>query len=287
MNRRGWLRGAVVGTLALGIAPRLLAVPLRDAAARLAELERVHGGRLGVAMLDTGSGRRIAHRGDQRFLMCSTFKLLLAAAVLARVDRGEEKPDRRIVFDKSVLLDWAPVTRQHVGPPGMTVADLCQAAITQSDNTAANLLLKQIGGPQAVTAYARGLGDEATLLDRYEPELNPRDTTTPQSMLADMQQLLLGDRLSLSSREALIRWLVDCQTGLQSLRAGLPKGWRAGDKTGQWDGDGAGANNDVAIIWPPRRKPLLVTAYYMNHTMESAGRKAVLAEVGRIAATVA
>jgi len=267
--------------------PAVAKPALDGAGAKLAMLERRHGGRLGVAILDTGSGRREGYRNGERFLMCSTFKLLLASAVLQRVDAGKEKLDRRIVFGKDVLLDYAPISKQHVGPPGMTVSELCAAAITLSDNTAANLLLKEIGGPQAFTAYARSLGDQFTLLDRYEPALNPYDMTTPDAMLADMQQVLLGDRLSRSSRALLMRWLVACQTGLQSLRAGMPKDWRVGDKTGQWDGNGSGANNDIAIIWPPNRKPLLVTAYYMNHTTDPSTRKAVLAEVGRIVASMA
>lgn len=288
MERRAVLKAALAGAVLLAVRPALcFAARRHDAAAALARLERVHGGRLGVAILDTGSGDRVGHRGDERFLMCSTFKLLLAAAVLHRVDRDEEKLDRRIVFGKDVLLDYVPVTSRHVGPPGMTVAQLCEAAITLSDNTAANLLLRQIGGPQAVTAYARSLGDPDTLLDRYEPELNPYDTTTPSAMLGDMRKVLLGRALSQASRRRLTHWLLHCQTGLQSLRAGLPSGWEAGDKTGQWDGNGSGANNDIAIVWPPGRKPLLVAAYYMNRTTDPAGRKAVLAEVGRIVATAA
>ena len=289
MLRRDLLKGMALGGAAIAagpVAPALARPALDGAGAKLAMLERRHGGRLGVAILDTGSGRREGHRDDERFLMCSTFKMLLVAGVLQRVDRNEEKLDRRIVFGKDVLLDYAPVTKQHAGPPGMTVAALCEAAITLSDNTAANLLLKQIGGPQAVTTYARSLGDEFTLLDRYEPALNPIDTTTPKSMLDDMRQVLLGDRLSPSSREMLIRWMVACRTGLQSLRAGMPGDWRVGDKTGQWDGNGSGANNDIAIIWPPNRKPLLVTAYYMNHGMDPSTRKAVLADVGRIVASI-
>lgn len=287
MQRRDMLKGLVLGSAALALgrlAPASAKTATADVASRLAAVERRHGGRLGVAILNTGNGRRASYRGNERFLMCSTFKLLLVAAVLARVDRGEEVLSRRIVYDKDAVLDWAPVTRKHIGPPGMTIARLCLAAITLSDNTAANLLLKQIGGPQSVTAYARSLRDEFTLLDRYEPALNPVDTTTPRSMLDDMRQVLLGDRLSRSSREMLIRWMVSCQTGLQSLRAGISKDWRVGDKTGQWDGNGVGANNDIAIIWPPDRKPVLVTAYYMNHATEPSIRKAVLAEVGRIVA---
>jgi len=288
MRRRDVLKGIAVGSAVMATA-RMAPASAKPAgvSAKLAMLEHQHGGRLGVAILDTGSGRREGYRDDERFLMCSTFKLLLAAAVLHRVDVGEEKLDRRIVFGKDVLLDYAPVTKQHVGPPGMTVSALCEAAITLSDNTAANLLLKAIGGPQAVTAYAHSLGDESTLLDRYEPALNPIDRTTPNAMLDDMRQLLLGDRLSRSSREMLIRWMVACQTGLQSLRAGIPAGWRVGDKTGQWDGNGTGANNDIAIVWPPNRKPILVAAYYMNHSTNPSTRKAVLADVGHAVAALA
>ncbi|MGH8215274.1 MAG: class A beta-lactamase [Rhodanobacteraceae bacterium] len=290
MRRRDVLKSMALGGAAIAMgrmAPAAATPGMEEGAeAHLARLERRQGGRLGVAILDSGNGRREGYRADERFLMCSTFKLLLASAVLHRVDHGKEKLDRRIVFGKDVLLDWAPVTSKHAGPPGMTVSELCEAAITLSDNTAANLLLKQIGGPQAVTAYARRLGDSLTLLDRYEPDLNPYDTTTPFAMLGDMQKVLLGGALSQTSREQLTLWLLNCQTGLQSLRAGFPSGWKIGDKTGQWDGNGIGANNDIAIVWPPRRKPLLVAAYYMNRTTDPAGRKAVLAEVGRIVASM-
>jgi beta-lactamase class A len=286
MNRRELLKGAALGAIALAVSPRVLAMQARGAAARLAMLEHQRGGRLGVAVLDTGSGTRIAWRGDERFLMCSTFKLLLAAAVLRKVDSGTERLDRRIVFGKDVLLEYAPVTRQHIGPPGMTVAQLSEAAVTLSDNTAANLLLASIGGPSGVTRYARTLGDTVTHLDHLEPELNRHngedDTTTPWAMLGDMQELLLGDALSQASREQLTRWLTANKTGGDSLRAGLPPDWRESDKTGS----GRTANNDVAILWPPRRKPLLVTAYYDNAGADGTARKAVLAEVGRIVATV-
>jgi len=287
MQRRDVLKGFVLGgaALALGRAARVDAnLAFDSVGVQLAALERRHGGRLGVAIWDTGNGRRASHRGDERFLMCSTFKLLLAAVVLERVDRGVEKLDHRIVFSKDGLLEYAPVTSKHVGLPGLTISELCEAAITLSDNTAANLLLKEIGGPGAWTRYARTLGDTVTLLDRAEPDLNPYDITTPQAMLEDMQKVLLGRALSQSSRDQLTRWLLNCQTGLRSLRAGFPSDWKVGDKTGQWDGNGVGANNDIAIVWPPSRKPILITAYYMNPTTHPIGRKAVLAEVGRIVA---
>lgn len=263
------------------------AVPATGPLAELAALERRHGGRLGVAILDTVSGRRINHRGEQRFPMLSTFKMLAAALVLARVDRGEEQLDRRIVFTAEDLVTHSPATALHVGPPGMTLAELCAATITVSDNTAGNLLLASFGGPAALTAFARSLGDRYTRLDRIEPDLNeatpgdPRDTTTPAAMLANMRALLLGDALSAASRAQLIDWLVANATGDQRLRAGMPADWRVGDKTGT---SGNGVVNDVAIAWPPGRGPLLVTAYYAEADATPGQRNAVLADVGRIVA---
>lgn len=290
MDRRNLLKGALLGASALALRPALaMAGQAEGAAARLAALERRHGGRLGVAVLDTGSGRQIAHRGDERFLMCSTFKLLAVAAVLARVDRGREQLDRHIVFGSDVVLSYAPVTSQRVGPPGMSVAELCAAAITVSDNTAANLLLASLGGPDAVTTFVRGLGDPITRLDRTEPDLNvgspgdERDTTTPNAMLATMQRVLLGNGLSQASREQLLAWLRACTTGGTRLRAGLPVGWTVGDKTGSGSQDEA---NDVAIAWPPQRKPLLIATYYAGSHADHAGRDAVLAEVARVAASI-
>lgn len=286
MNRRDWLRNVVVGAVMLALNPVPTFAKEAEADGRLAALERKHGGRLGVAILDTGSGRRLQHRAEERFLMCSTFKFLLVAKVLERIDAGKENAGRHIVYGKDALLEYAPTTRQHVGPPGMTVGELCEATVTLSDNTAANLLLHAVGGPAAVTDYVRGLGDAITRLDRMEPELNradgDKDTTTPWAMLGDLNTLILGDALPPASRAKLTGWLAGCQTGLQSVRAGLPSNWRVGDKTGQ----GTHANNDVAIAWPPGRKPVLVCAYYQHESLDADGRKAVLAEVGRIAAAV-
>lgn len=255
--------------------------------ARLAALQLQHGGRLGVAILVTDSGRRINHFGEQRFPMCSTFKFLAAAQVLARVDRGEEQLDRRVVFERGDLVPYSPVTEQHVGTPGMTMAELCHAAVAVSDNTAGNLLLANFGGPAALTAFARSLGDGKTRLDRVEPDLNeavpgdPRDTTTPAAMLGNMHALLLGDTLSPASRAHLADWMVATTTGDERLRAGLPAGWRVGDKTGTSPN---GVTNDIAIAWPPGRGPLLIAAYYAESSIPQQQRNAVLAEVGRIAA---
>lgn len=287
MNRRALLKGAALGAAALTLGSRTSLASANDLEARLAALERRRGGRLGVSILDTGNGQRLAYRAGERFLMCSTFKWLAAAAVLARVDRGQERLDRRVVFGKDVVLSYAPVTSQHTGGQGMTVAELCQAAITVSDNTAANLLLTSLGGPSSVTSFVRSLGDPTTRLDRTEPELNVgapgdlRDTTTPDAMLGDLRKLLVGDVLSEGSRKQLETWLRATSTGNDTLRAGMPQGWAVGDKTGSGS---HGERNDVAIVWPPQRKPLLIAAYYVNPSIDDAGRNSVLADVGRIAA---
>ncbi len=174
--------------------------------------------------------------------------------MLARVDRGQERLDRRIVFSDKDLVTYSPVTKDHVGPAGMSVADICAAAVTLSDNTAGNLMLASFGGPAALTAYARSLGDGLTRLDRIETALNeaapgdPRDTTTPNAMLGDMQRLLVGDALSAKSRRHLTQWLLASKTGTKRIRAGLPSDWRVGDKTGGGDN---GTANDIAVAWPP------------------------------------
>ena len=210
LSRRTALTGALFAVPAFARAQ----VPSNDANAALAELERTAGGRLGVSMLNLATGRSAGHRQDERFLLCSTFKALAAAFVLARVDRKEEKVDRRIVFSKKDLVSWSPGTEAYTGGRGMTVAALCEAAVTQSDNTAANLLLKSFGGPAGLTAFLRSIGDKATRLDRYEPALNEhdgpndlRDTTSAAATLETLRTLLFGDVLSKPSRAQLAAWL--------------------------------------------------------------------------------
>ena len=255
----------------------------------LAELERRHGGRLGVAILDTASQRLIAHRGDERFAMCSTFKALAAAYVLARVDRKQEDLSRVIVYGKDQLVPYSPTTENHTGAGGLSVGSICEAAVTLSDNTAANLLLDSFGGPPALTAWLRSTGDQVTRLDRREPDLNenragdPQDTTTQIAMLQSLRTLILGDVLTGASRDQLIAWLVSNTTGDKKLRAGLPKGWRVGDKTGSGSNN---ASNDIAVIWPPNRPPLIVTVYYTDAKASGDQVNALIADVGRLVAQV-
>ena len=254
----------------------------------LAELERRHGGRLGVAVLDTRTMNGVAHRGDERFPLCSTFKFLAAAFVLARVDHGQERLDRRVAYTRDDLVTYSPVTEQYVDA-GMTLSELCDAAVTLSDNTAGNLLLDSFGGPAGLTAYMRSLGDAVTRLDRRETELNearpgdPRDTTTPAAMAELLRQTVLGDALSGASRAQLTAWLVANKTGDKRLRAGVPKNWRVGDKTGT---GGHNATNDVGVLWLPGRPPIIVAAYSVEARASNEERNAVLAEVGRLAAAV-
>jgi beta-lactamase class A len=251
-----------------------------------ADIEAKTGGRLGVAVHDTGSGLRATHRGDERFPLCSTFKVLAAAAILARVDDGKERLARPIAIRPEDIVTYSPGTKPHAGQ-SMPLGDVCAAAITLSDNTAGNLMLDALGGPGALTAYARALGDHATRLDRTEPTLNDvrpgeiKDTTTPSAMVADLDALLVGDALSPASKEQLAAWLVANTTGDARLRAGLPAGWRVGDKTGTCNSATA---NDVGIAWPPGRAPILMAAYLAESTASRDQQNAAIADVGRAVA---
>jgi beta-lactamase class A len=277
--------------LAGTVRPSAAAAADRAAALRdgIEALERRHGGRLGVAILDTARQQPIAHRGDERFALCSTHKFLAVAGVLAGVDRGMLSLDRRIVYGPDQLVPYSPVTEAHAGTDGLTLEALCEAALTLSDNTAANLLLDSIGGPRGLTSWLRRVGDGVSRLDRREPALNeatpgdPRDTTTPLAMLGNLQRLVLGSVLRPASRSRLAAWLVACQTGEKRLRGGVPAGWRAGDKTGSGGHD---ATNDIAVLWPPDRAPILVAAYYAEADASGEARDAVLAELGRLAALI-
>ena len=221
--------------------------------------------------------------------MCSTFKLSLAAAILSRADKGQEDLSKVIRYGKSDLLDVSPVTSRNV-ETGMRVADLCEAAIRYSDNTAANLLLAELGGPDGVTQWWREIGDRVTRLDRREPALNvpdgDKDTTTPAAMLGNLKTMLLGNGLSQQSQGRLMSWLAGNTTGGAMLRAGMPGSWAVGDKTGRWSSTdpAQGATNDIAIVTPPGRKPILIAAYTMGGRGDDAARQAAVAEIGRIIA---
>ena len=241
------------------------------------------GARIGVAVLDEHSGRAWNHRAAERFAFTSTFKAFAAAALLARVDRGEDRLDRRVVFAASDLVTWSPTTEKRVGEPGMTLAEMAEAAITVSDNTAGNLLLKAIGGPQGLTTFLRSVGDDVGRLDRWETELNearpgdPRDTTTPAAAAHSLRELVLGKVLTPASRERLTDWLLGDRVGAPLLRAGLPPSWKIADKTGA---GGNGARAIVAVCWPPERKPITIAVYIAETAATMADRNTAVAEIG-------
>ena len=251
----------------------------------LAHIERSAQGHLGVAMLDTGSGLALGWRQDERFAMASTFKLVLAGWMLALVDQGKERLDARVVYGRDVVVNYSPVSGPRAGDGGgLTVAELCSATVSLSDNTAANVLLARHGGPAWFTAFVRALGDRSTRLDRNEPSLNeaavgdPRDTTTPLAMLQTMHKLVLGDVLTPASRAWLQRWLAETSTGDKRLRAGAP-GWKVGDKTGTAR---SGTSNDIGVLWPAGGgAPVLVTCYLTQSTASPEQRDAAIAQVAR------
>jgi beta-lactamase class A len=286
LTRRGFLAPLLLAPLA----PRLLwSDPPSSLSSTFTTIETRSRGKLGCAVLDLATKQRTGQRMDERFPMCSTFKFLVTALVLKRVEDNQEQLARRITYTKADLLSYAPVTQKHLAD-GMTIAELCDAAMTLSDNTAANLLLTSFGGPSALNAFLRSIGDTTTRLDRNEPTLNeaiagdPRDTTTPAAMLENLRHILLGNVLTMSSRSMLANWMLSNKTGDARLRAGLPRTWRAGDKTGSGE---HGTTNDIAILWPPRRSPVLVTVYLTQSTLDDNGRNAILADVGRaVAATI-
>ena len=264
-----------------------------DAATRLQSLE-VGQARLGVCFLDTATGEVSGRRMEEYFAMCSTFKLPLVAACLREADQGRLDLSEILTYSKADLLPWAPVTRKNLANGGMTIAALAQAAQELSDGAAANLLVKRLGGPGAVTARFREMGDSVTRLDRYEPDLglvlsaDLRDTTSPMAMAHLVRRIVTGDLLLSSSRELLLRWMQNTDTGRNRLRSGLPAEWRSGNKTGTGRTEGTTNKcNDVAITFPPGRPPIIVAAYFDSgeYTAQTERRhEAVLAEVGRTAA---
>jgi len=244
-------------------------------------------------MLDSGSGRTLGRRADQHFGMCSTFKLLLAAAVLREADAGRLQLEEFIEFSQKDMVAHAPVTTQHLKAGQMSIVALAEATQKTSDNVAANLLIGKLGGPEKLTALFRDMGDPVTRIDRLEPEMNlvigddERDTTTPRAMAETVARIMDGNLLEPGSRERLAEWMVATSTGSKRIRAGLPADWKAGDKTGTaLSPKMPNKHNDVAVIWLPERAPIVIAAYYdadAHYDRMRPEEDAVLAEVGRIA----
>jgi beta-lactamase class A len=249
---------------------------------RLAELERRHGARLGVYALATGTGATVAYRADERFAFCSTFKTLAAAAVLHRNPLGHL--DKHVTYTSADVDSISPITEHHVAT-GMTIRQLCDAAIRYSDGTAGNLLMRDIGGPGRLTAYLRELGDTISRMDDYEPKLNrigprdPRDTTTPRAIAGTYRALVLGDALTAGKRALLTGWLEHTTgVGAERVQAGLPNRWRLAHKTGTGD---YGRANDIAIAWPPNAEPLVLAVMSERRGYHTPPVNALIAQATR------
>jgi beta-lactamase class A len=277
-------------SLAIGAAVGGALTPAAYAASAERTLKAIHkriGGRLGVHILDSQSGRRIAYDDDARYAMASTFKLMLAAALLWQVDRKAFTLDHELSISREDLLPTSPEVEAKLkaGATSMSVRDLCAAIVISSDNAAANILLKGIGGPSAFTTFMRSIGDEKTRLDRAEMDLNtnlpgdPRDTTTPRAMVDSMLRVFTQDVITVRSRALLIDWMMQSRTGLERVRAGIPKSWQVGDKTGTGL---SGAVNDLALAWPPERRPILIAVYMSESKLPLNDLAAAHAEIGRL-----
>jgi beta-lactamase class A len=254
------------------------------AEALLTKLEGDSGARLGVYALNTADGAQIRHRAEERFPVCSTFKVILVSAILQRSTRITDLLQQRIHYGQSDLVSYSPISEKHLND-GMTVAELCAAAIQYSDNTSANLLMKILGGPSAVTAFARSIGNSEFRLDRWETALNtaipgdPRDTATPEAMARSLQALALGDTLPASHREQLNDWLRGNTTGAKRIRAAIPARWQVGDKTGSGD---YGTANDLAVLWPPGRKPIVLAIYHTQKEADAKSRDEIISGAAQI-----
>lgn len=252
-----------------------------DRALDLAELEARHGGRIGLCAA-TPAGR-VHWRGDQRFLFCSTFKLFLAAATLERVQRGEESLDRAIPVTAADMIFHAPVTTPAVGA-ALTIEQLCKGAVEVSDNPAANILIREMGGLEAWRAWYPAIGDTVTRVDRLEPGLNghagDQDTTTPFQTAANLDRVLLGDRLNDAHRGLLEGWMLASPTGAGRIKAGAPEGWSVAHKTGT---GGDGPANDIGLLRPPSGDPVRIAIYADIPDAAPEQRDSVIADATRLA----
>ncbi|MFI1168864.1 class A beta-lactamase [Streptomyces sp. NPDC020801] len=292
LPRRGLLKAglAVSGAVLASAVPASAAPAAKgsgspDAEFELGALEQRYAARLGVYARNVRTGQVVSYRAREPFAMCSTFKAFAAAAVLR--DHGGCAPlDKVIHYPPADILPNSPRTREHVDT-GMTVGDLCAAAIQYSDNVAGNLLLRQIGGPGGLTRFLRSIGDPVSRLDRWEPDLNTaapgdlRDTTTPAAIAGSLERLTLDRALSGADREQLLSWLMGNTTSGERFRAGLPNGWIVGDKTGT--GDYASAN-DIGVAWTTRRTPIVLAVLSSKAAKDAAVDNALIADASRVVA---
>lgn len=268
---------------------------MRDPTALLRTAERAAGGRLGVYAIDTGSGRSFGWRSDERFCHCSTFKLSLAAMTLREADAGRLDLTEKLVFSRADIVAYAPVVEANLDKGALPILELAEAVQVTSDNAAANILMRRLGGPDALTRFWRDLGDTTSRLDGYEPAINvippgtEENSTTPRAMAEIVRRIVLGDVLSGDNRDRLKGWMAATQSGAKRIRAGLPAGWQGLDKTGTGMRPGVGnKTNDIAVLVPPGgRSPIVVTGYFENPRFSEDVRpadEAILKMLGKVAA---
>lgn len=286
LSRRELLKRAAIVPVAAYVSAgdaRAQAHGTAGSQARFALLEHRYDARLGVFGVDTASGRTVGHRADERFAFCSTFKALAAALVLRR--RSPAELETVVRYSSRDLVDYSPVTAQHVNT-GMTLRAVCDAAVRHSDNTAGNLLLRELGGPSGFTRALRHIGDPVTHSDRFETDLGSalpgdrRDTSSPRALAADLRNVAVGDLLSREKRALLTHWLLTNLTGDRLIRAGVPRCWKVGDKSGTGD---YGSRNDIAVIWPPRARPLVLAILSTRPQKDATPSDDLVAEAARVA----
>lgn len=251
---------------------------------KLMALEQKSGGRLGVALINTADNSQILYRASERFAMCSTSKVMVVSALLKKSETNKLIMEERIILNKKDLVTWSPISEKNLAT-GMTLNELSAATLQFSDNTAMNIILRYLGGPSSVTTFARTIGDQTFRQDRTEPELNTalpgdeRDTSTPLAMAQSLKKLTLGNVLAEPQRKQLVAWLKGNTTGGASIKAGLPVNWESGDKTGSGD---YGTTNDIAVIWPEKKAPVILVTYFTQPLKDAKGRKDVLSEATKI-----
>lgn len=255
----------------------------KDFTQKIHNLENESNGKIGISVINTANNKQLQSRGNETFSIQSTVKAIIAGAILKQSMNDPTLLDKKIHYQQSDIVFWSPITEKNV-EQGLTISELCAAAVSYSDNTATNLLITQLGGTQAVTDFARTLGDNFFRLDNYEPNMNsepndPRDKSTPNAMANNLQQLLFGDILGVSQKDLFATWLKNNTTGDNQIRAGVPKGWVVGDKTGSGS---YGITNDIGVLYPPNAEPIIVAIYFIQKDKDAKKREDVVAAATRI-----
>lgn len=247
--------------------------------------ESALGARIGMAVFDANTRTTWQYRGDEQFPLNSTHKTFSCAALLSKVDDKSLSINQSVAISKDMLIAYSPITEKSLSPQTITLGEICRAAVSYSDNTAANIVFDAIGGEAGFNTYMQSIGDKQTRLDRKEPELNEstpgdvRDTTTPNAIVNSLRKILLGDVLSVSSRSKLTQWMLDDQVAGALLRASLPPDWKIADKTGA---GGYGSRSIVAVIWPPKKQPLVVGIYITQTKASLQASNQAIARIGEV-----